>query len=123
MKKKQAKSHKITLKKIIWDDKAKKYVRDLDQETRKEIGSLLMILQGGQSLGEPQSKPFRTLSANAFELRIKDKKGSHRIFYVMVTSDTIFIPHAFLKKTQKTPKKEIDTATTRLTSLLKGNKR
>lgn len=121
MKKKTAAFHKQAFKKVIWDNKAKKYIRSLDQETKREIGTLLMMLQTGQHLGEPQSKPFRSLHSKAFELRIKDKKGAHRIFYVMITENQILIPHAFLKKTQKTPLKEIATATTRLNALLEGN--
>lgn len=119
MKKKAAKSHKLLLKTVVWNDKARDYVRGLDQETRMEIGSLLMMLQQGSALGEPQSKPFRSLHQNGFELRIKDKKGAHRIFYVMLVGNKILIPHAFHKKTQKTPQKEIDTAQRRLSALLK----
>ena len=77
-----------------------------------------MMLQLGISLGEPQSKPFRSLHQKAFELRIKDREGQHRIFYVTLFEGRILIPHAFMKKTQKTPKNEINVALKRLKKLL-----
>ena len=118
---KLAREHGAPLKLVIWNNKAKDLVRDLDLETRKELGSLLMVLQSGGILGEPQSKPMTTIHKNAYELRIKDKKGQYRIIYVLALKDKIVIPHAFKKKTQKTPKKEIDLSKSRLKELLDEN--
>ncbi len=50
----------------------------------------------------------------AHELRIKDKKGAYRVIYVLNIQDQILIPHAFKKKTQKTPQKEIEVSIKRL---------
>jgi phage-related protein len=66
----------------------------------------------------PQSKPFKTIHKNAYELRVKDKKGVYRVIYVLCIEGVILIPHAFTKKTQKTPKKEIDLSIIRLKELL-----
>ena len=110
------------LKKVIWNTKARDFVRELDLETKKEIGSLIMILQSGELLGEPQSKTMKAIHRNAFELRIKDPKGIYRIIYVLALKDKILIPHGFKKKTQKTPKKEIDLSISRLKELLDENK-
>ena len=96
------------LKKIKWNNKAREFVKSLDDETKIEIGSLLMILQSGENLGEPQSKPMKSIHAKAHELRVKDKKGAYRVIYVLSIQDQILIPHAFTKKTQKTPQKEIE---------------
>jgi len=102
------------LKKITWNTKARDFVRDLDDETKIEIGTLLMMLQMGESLGEPQSKPMKSIHAKAHELRVKDKKGTYRVIYVLSLGDQILIPHAFTKKTQKTPRKEIELSIKRL---------
>lgn len=106
------------MKKVIWDNSAKKAVRSFSVEVRKELGSLLMLLQQGQILGPPQSKAMRQVHSSAFELRIKDKSGIYRVFYVLFDKDKIIIPHAFTKKTQKTPQKEIETAKKRLRRLI-----
>lgn len=111
----------MNLKKIIWNEKAKEFVRNLEHETRKEIGTLLMILQKGGILGEPQSKPLKILSKGAFELRIRDRYGIYRIIYILILKDKIIIPHCFKKKTQKIPEKEIDISKRRLKEMLYEN--
>ena len=77
-----------------------------------------MVLQQGESLGPPQSKVFKTINSSAFELRIKDSSGAYRVFYVLFDKGRILIPHAFTKKTQKTPLKEINVAKKRLERLI-----
>ncbi|MAV90977.1 MAG: hypothetical protein CL676_06115 [Bdellovibrionaceae bacterium] len=104
--------------KVIWNKSAKNTVRAFSEDVRKEIGALLMILQQGRNLGMPQSKPMKQVHSSAFELRIKDGAGIYRVFYVLFDRGKILIPHAFTKKTQKTPPKEIDTAKKRLRRLI-----
>lgn len=65
----------------------------------------------------PQSRPMREVSASAFELRVKDKDGIYRVFYVLFDKHRILVPHAFTKKTKKTPQQEIETAQKRLRRL------
>jgi phage-related protein len=73
-----------------------------------------MLLQKGRALGNPQSKPMKSIHKNAFELRIKGVDAQYRVIYVLAIKDQVIIPHAFIKKTQKTPKKEIDLSIKRL---------
>ena len=80
-----------------------------------------MLLQMGKTLSEPQVKPMKNIYKNAFELRVKDKKGSYRIIYILNFQNMILIPHAFNKKTAKTPKKEIDVAIRRLQEMIYEN--
>ena len=61
------------------------------------------------------------LHQSAFELRIKDEHGIYRVFYVFFDSDQILVPHAFIKKTQKTPQKELKTAKQRLRRMIYEN--
>jgi phage-related protein len=79
---------------------------------------LLRILQDGGQLGMPQSKPMKQLGSSAFELRVRDKSGIYRVFYILFDKQKILIPHAFTKKTQKTPEQEIETAQRRLRRLV-----
>lgn len=106
------------MKEIIWDKAAKKTVRSFSPEVKREIGTLLMILQFGETLGPPQSKAFKTIHSSAFELRVKDSSGAYRVSYVLFDKSNIFIPHSFTKKTQKTPLKEINVAKKRLERLI-----
>jgi phage-related protein len=109
------------MKRIIWDKTAIETVRSFSVEVRQEIGALLRILQDSGQLGMPQSKPMKQLASSAFELRVKDRNGIYRIFYVLFDKHRIFIPHAFTKKTQKTPLQEIKTAQKRLRRLIYEN--
>jgi phage-related protein len=109
------------MKKVIWDPSAKKTVKSFSPEVKRELGTLLLGLQRGNTLGMPQSRVIRTVHGSAFELRIKDKAGIYRVFYVLFEGEKILIPHAFTKKTQKTPKKEIETAKKRLRRLINEN--
>ncbi len=77
-----------------------------------------MMLQMGCNLGEPQSKPMKSIHKYAFKIRVKDSKGAYRIIYVLNLGDKILIPHAFTKKTQKTPLKEIELSIRRLQELI-----
>jgi phage-related protein len=107
-----------SVKIVRWNEKARDFVRSLDDKTKIEIGTLLMVLQSGEVLGEPQSKPMKSIHAKAHELRVKDKKGTYRVIYVLSIKDQILIPHAFTKKTQKTSHKEIELAIQRLKEML-----
>ena len=81
-----------------------------------------MLIQSGTKLTEPQSKPMKAIHQSAHELRIKDKKGTYRVIYVLSICDKIFIPHAFTKKTHKTPLKEIELSIKRLQEMINENK-
>ena len=109
------------MKEVVWDHSARKTVRSFPIEVKKEIGALLLTLQRGITLGMPQSRKIPALHHSAFELRIKDAKGIYRVFYALWDSEKILVPHAFTKKTQKTPPKEIDTAKHRLRRMLHEN--
>ncbi|MDD0852113.1 type II toxin-antitoxin system RelE/ParE family toxin [Halobacteriovorax sp. GB3] len=63
--------------------KAKAFVKSLGSEVKKDIGVLLLLLQRGKILGAPQSKPFKQIHKNAYELRVKDNKGAYRVIYVL----------------------------------------
>ena len=106
------------MKEIKWNAKAREFVRALDVEAKREIGTLLMMLQSGVKLGQPQSKPMRIIHQGAYELRIKDRKGSYRVIYILNIGNKILIPHAFSKKTQKTPQKEIELSIKRLQEMI-----
>jgi len=102
------------VKEIKWNAQAREFVRELDRLTKLEIGTQLMRIQHGERLSSPLSKPMTVKHQNAHELRLKDRNGSYRIIYVLNLKDKIFIPHAFSKKTQKTPLKEIKLSIQRI---------
>lgn len=65
----------------------------------------------GPSLGMPYTK---AMGDGLFEMRLKDKQGIARIFYCTITEKNIVVLHGFIKKTQKTPDRELKLAKKRL---------
>ncbi|MCM1129731.1 MAG: type II toxin-antitoxin system RelE/ParE family toxin [Alistipes senegalensis] len=65
----------------------------------------------GTNLGEPHTK---AMGNGLFELRLKGAEGIGRIFYCAVVGKSIFMLHSFIKKTQKTPQKELEIAISRM---------
>ncbi len=60
-------------------------------------------------------KPYvGSLGSGLFEIRTKGKEGIGRSLYCMAKGKEIVILHSFIKKTQKTPKKDFDLAKKRM---------
>ena len=59
---------------------------------------------------EPYVKP---LVGKLWEMRMKGKDGIARAVYLSASGRRLVVVHAFVKKTQKTPRSAIDTATRR----------
>ncbi len=65
----------------------------------------------GPNLGEPHTKAVKN---GLFELRLKDAEGIARVFYCTQVRRRIVMLRSFLKKTNRTPARELDTAMSRL---------
>ncbi len=80
---------------------------------RREAGFLLRMLQRGESLGMPYSRPMPGIGPRCRELRINDEGHTWRII-CLVDSDAIVIVEVFDKKTRTTPKVVVETCKNRL---------
>ncbi len=65
----------------------------------------------GPNLGEPHTKAF---GGSLFELRLKGAEGIARVFFCTMLGRRIIMLHSFVKKTQKTPPRELEIALTRM---------
>ena len=74
-----------------------------------------LMLEFGANLGLPHTKP---IDMGLFELRAKSKEGIVRVFFCTKIGKKIIMLHSFIKKSQKTPKKEIETAKSRMKEVL-----
>ena len=106
------------MKSIEWDKNARDTIRGFSKDVRFEIGKYLRQLQNGENLSRTVSKQMSTIMSGAAEIRVKDRDGQYRVFYFHKLADRIIVFHAFVKKTQKTPKKELDTGRDRLKKIL-----
>jgi phage-related protein len=80
---------------------------------RLEAGYLLRLLQQGNTLKMPHSRPMPSNGNRCHELRIVDESATWRIIY-RLDSDVVLILDVFSKKTSKTPKSVIDTCKARM---------
>jgi phage-related protein len=62
---------------------------------------------------------FKPLEGKLWEIKFKTPNSGYRILYVLVEQEMMIWLHAFTKKTQKTPTKELDIARKRLKEVLK----
>lgn len=65
----------------------------------------------GPDLGMPHT---RAMGGGLFELRLKAAEGIARVFYCIVVDRRIVMLHQFTKKTEKTPRKELEIARMRM---------
>jgi phage-related protein len=65
----------------------------------------------GPDLGMPHTK---AMGDGLFELRLKSAEGIARVFYCTVVRRNIVMLHQFIKKTDKTPRREMDIARKRM---------
>ena len=56
----------------------------------------------------------RAMRGGLFELRIKAAEGIARVFYFTVVDRRIVVLHQFVKKSDKAPRKELETARRRM---------
>ncbi len=93
------------------------------QEVQEEIMNLPVTLQArfigltdrmmahGPNLGLPHTDAF---GGGLFELRLKGAEGIARVFFCLIVKQKIVMLHSFIKKTQKTPDKELKLAKQRM---------
>jgi phage-related protein len=88
-----------------------KFINSLSvQQKRKVIRLLNSIEEYGLSSAISHVK--KLTGTSLWEIRLLGQDNI-RVLYCLVLSDSILVLHGFLKKTQQTPSREIDTALSR----------
>jgi len=76
-----------------------------------------LLIEFGPDLKMPHS---RAMGSGLFELRPKGREGIGRALYCFVVGRRIVVLHAFRKKTQATPRRELDVARRRMKEVRDG---
>lgn len=92
------------------NEPVREWLREMPAEERRIIGEDLTVVQYRWPLGMPL---VRKMGPDLWELRSSLPDGIARVFFT-IWKDHIVALHGFVKKSQKTPDKELDTATRRL---------
>jgi phage-related protein len=74
---------------------------------------LVRLLQMGEKLIMPHSRPMPSLGSNRHEMRVNDERNTCQTLY-RVDDDAIIILEVFEKKTPQTPKNIIDVCKKRI---------
>jgi len=88
----------------------REFIKKLSKEDQKEVGADIRVVQDNFPIGLPL---VGKLKPELWEIRSFIKDGINRVFFTFLNKKIILL-HAFVKKTQKTPLKEIDVAIERL---------
>jgi phage-related protein len=77
----------------------------------KFVAIMDKMLEHGPDLGLPFT---RAMGKGLFEIRAKGQEGIARGMFCTISKNTIVILNVFIKKTEATPKKELDLAVKRM---------
>jgi phage-related protein len=84
------------------------------------LANFLHISEMIEELGPNIGKPYiGSLSSGLYEIRSKGKEGIGRSMYCQAKGREIVILHSFIKKSQKTLKKDLDLGRKRMKEVLK----
>ncbi len=97
----------------------REWIKDLPKEDCKIIGADIKLVQFRWPLGLPL---VRKMEADLWEVRCKLPQGNLARVFFSIHKQQMILLHGFIKKSQKTPKKELELARTRKNQWLKEEK-
>jgi phage-related protein len=92
-----------------------KCLRAFPTDARRDVGYRIEALQQG---GQPADfKPMPTVGKGVEEIRVQEAGVAFRVIYTARVADAIYVLHAFQKKSQATPRRDLETARERFAQL------
>ena len=92
------------------------FLADLDVRDRAMV---LAIFSDIQTNGlSAKGCHFRQIEGKLWEIKIRAASGGYRFFYVMLSSENMYILHAYRKQSQKAPVRELELARKRMREVL-----
>lgn len=96
----------------------REWLREFGPADKKTIGEDIKEVQIGWPLGMPL---VRKMAKDLWEIRIRLHRRIARVLFTIANDDMVLL-HGFVKKSQDTPKEDLDLAKERLRQLRKGLK-
>jgi phage-related protein len=87
-------------------------VRKFPKPVREDLGADIRRLQIGER--PLNSRPMPSIAPRVFELRQMDDDGWYRVIYLGKVGNRLHMLHAFVKKSAKTSRNDLQIAATRL---------
>ncbi|HEY7031991.1 MAG TPA: type II toxin-antitoxin system RelE/ParE family toxin [Thermomicrobiales bacterium] len=99
------------------DEPVREFLSGLDRVTQARFDwSIEQLLLRNTQAREPL---VRHLEGRIWELRRESEKSIYRLLYSFLQGRRILFLHGFQKKTQKTPRREVEVAQARLADFLR----
>jgi len=98
------------------DENVDSEIEALPEDMRARLVRIAQLIEekGLERVGEPHVKH---IEGRLWEMRLKGRSGLSRALYVTAMGRRVVILRAFIKKTEKTPRREIDLALSRAQSI------
>lgn len=106
------------MKSLKWIGTSKKDLLTFPKEVRFEMGHALYVAQKGET--HESAKIFKGQGSGVYEIVHDYDKNAYRAIYIVSFGSTVYVLHAFQKKSKKgvkTPKEEIVVIKERLKQL------
>ena len=101
---------------MLWLGTARDDLRGFPADARQVAGFQLWRVQRGL---EPNDwKPMPVVGLGVREIRVRTDL-EYRVIYLAKFNEAVYVLHAFQKRSQRTPKPDLDLARQRLRELLK----
>ena len=96
------------MKELTWVGSSKKDLMDFPEGVRREVGYALHVAQQGET--HESAKIFKGCGSGVYEIVSNADKSTYRAVYVVNLNDTLYVIHAFQKKSKtriKTPQEHV----------------
>ena len=101
---------------MIWLGTSRDDLRGFPTDARQVAGFQLWRVQRG--LEPTDWKPMPAVGLGVREVRVRTGL-EHRVLYLAKFDEAVYVLHAFQKRSQQTPKRDLELARQRLRELLK----
>jgi phage-related protein len=86
------------MKKLAWLADSRANVKSFPAGVRDDVGYALYAAQLGEM--SPKAKPLHGLGSGVMEIAVNDESGTWRTVYTVSIGDSIYVVHAFQKKSK-----------------------
>lgn len=108
------------MKPLLWVGSSLQELRSFPEDVRRIAGHQLHLVQ--QSLEPHDWKAMTAVGPGVCELRIHTET-EHRVFYLARFAEGVYVLHALQKKTQKTPRQDLELVRARYREILRIRRR
>lgn len=97
---------------VAWEGDCLEVIRTFPKPVREDLGADIRRLQIGER--PLNSRPMPSIAPRVFELRQMDDNGWYRVIYLGKVGNRLHMLHAFIKKSAKTSRNDLQIASNRL---------